>query len=64
LILKTNFIFRRQKAGEKIAKRSQVGVLVKGSCKRKEPRDSGNGRSYGKGTSMFLGEGKNLVVRK
>ncbi len=31
---------------------------MKGSCERKEPRDSGDSGSYGNGTSMVLGEGK------
>jgi hypothetical protein len=38
--------------------RAQVGVLFKRSCKKKESRDSVNGRGYGDGTSMVLGEGK------
>jgi hypothetical protein len=58
LDFENQFHLPQAKIGEKIAKRSQVGVLVKGLCKRKEPRDSGGHGSYGNGTSMVLGEGK------
>jgi hypothetical protein len=44
--------------------RFQVGVLFKHSCKKKESRDSVDGGGYGNGTSIVLGEGKKLVVRK
>ncbi len=44
VILKTNFNSHGQAAWRKIAKRARVEVLVKWLCKRKEPRDSLDGR--------------------
>jgi hypothetical protein len=55
--LKANFIPADEKREEKLL-RARVGVLFKRSCKKTESRDSVNGRGYGDGTSMVLGEGK------
>jgi hypothetical protein len=46
-----------RKAGGKIAKGSEK-VWRKRLRKRKEARDSDDGKSYGNGTSMVLGQGQ------
>ncbi len=56
-ILKANFILRSRKVGGKIAKGSEK-VWRKRLHERKEARDSDDGKSYGNGTSMVLGQGQ------